>query len=333
MGAPGRESDAEAARFDEAGQSLAHLKEVVFACLDARAARSVIEIGARAGELTRELVARAAAADGRVIAIEPAPEDELVELDRARPELELVREPSLAALPHVELADAVIVDGDHNYHTVSRELGLIAERAGDAGLPLLLLHDVGWPHAHRDTYYAPERIPDGDRQPVAELAALAPGEPGLAAAGLRYRWAARREGGPRNGVLTAVEDFVAGRDGVQLAIVPAFFGLGVVWDDDTAWSGAVAEAIAPWDRNPVLARLEEHRLANLVERYRHAQELGEIEALRSQRQRHAEQERLLRTMLGSRAFAWGERLSRLRRGGRPVFSREEVRRSLPEDRD
>lgn len=323
----------ERAGFDPAGQSLAHLREVVFACLDARGARSVVEVGARAGELTRELLGRASAAGGDVVAIEPAADPALVELAKRSPELELVRATSVEALREIPPPDAVILDGDHNYHTVTAELRLLDERARGAKFPLVLLHDVGWPHGRRDTYYAPERIPARDRQPIAENAALVPGGPGLARAGLRYRWAARREGGPRNGVLTAVEDFLAGRDGLRLAIVPAFFGLGVLWEEDAPWAGAVAQAVSPWDSNPVLERLEAHRVANLVERYRHAQELGEIEAMRSERERHAEQERLLRTMLGSRAFAWGERLSRLRQGGRPTFSREEVRRSLPEDRD
>jgi hypothetical protein len=314
--------------FDPAGQSLAHLKEVLFACLEARGAKSVIEVGARAGELTRELVGRASGRGGGVVAVEPAPEQELVELDRARPELALVREPSLNALRHLPPADAVIVDGDHNYYTVSAELRLIAERAGDVKLPLILLHDVGWPHGRRDTYYAPERIPERERQPLAEHATLAPGEPGLAHGGLRYRWAASREGGPRNGVLTAVEDFVERLDGLRVAIVPAFFGLAVLWRGDAAWADAVSQAVTRWDRDPVLDRMEAHRIANLVGRNRHAQELEEIEAMRLERERHTEQERLLRTMLGSRAFAWAERLSRLRQGGRPTFSRAEVKRSL-----
>jgi hypothetical protein len=160
---------------------------------------------------------------------------------------------------------------------------------------------------------------------------VAPGEPGLAPAGLRYEWVAREEGGPQNGVLTAIEDFMREREGLRLAIVPAFFGLGVLWSTNAPWSDAVAAAIAPWDRNPVLERLEEHRLANLVESARNAQELGEIEIMRRERDRDAERERLLRSMLDSRAFAWGERLSRLRKGGRPTFSREQVRRALDED--
>jgi predicted O-methyltransferase YrrM len=327
------EASSKPVELDEAGQSLAHLGEIALACLDAAGARSVVEIGSRGGDFTRELASRAAAKGGRVIAIDPAPEDELVELAGRRHELELVREPSLDALSRIEPADAVIVDGDHNYFTVSNELGLIEERAGEAGLPLLLLHDVCWPHARRDTYYAPDRIPERDRQPIVENAALAPGEPGVAHAGLRYPWAAAREGGPRNGVLTAVEEFVGDRDGVRLAVVPIFYGLGIVWRVDAPWAGEVAAAVDPIDRDPVLERVEEHRIMNLVESYRHAQELGEIEIMRGEGERNAERVRLLRTMLRSRAFAWAERLSRLRKGGRPAFSRDEVRRALGDDAD
>ena len=67
--------------------------------------------------------------------------------------LELIRETSLRALATIELPDVVIVDGDHNYYTVSEELRLIGDRGGGAELPLLLFHDVSWPHARRDDYF------------------------------------------------------------------------------------------------------------------------------------------------------------------------------------
>jgi hypothetical protein len=207
----------------------------------------------------------------------------------------------------------VIIDGDHNYYTLSEELRLIDESADGVGLPLLLFHDVCWPHARRDTYYQPDRIPEAHRQPLAHDVALAPHEPGTTSAGLHYPWAAQREGGPRNGVLTAIEDFVESRQGLRLATVPAFFGLGVLWPEDAPWAGAVAEIVEPWDRNPILARLEANRVAHMVDR-----------VLMDQ------QQALLRSFLHSRAFRWAERLSRLRQGGQPVFSRERVRQVLGE---
>ena len=66
--------------------------------------------------------------------------------------------------------DAALIDGDHNWYTVYNELQLLAEVAREAGapLPVLIMHDVGWPYGRRDLYYAPEQIPEEFRQPYAQ---------------------------------------------------------------------------------------------------------------------------------------------------------------------
>ena len=306
--------------------SLGNLAEVLLPCLDAAGARSVVEVGAYAGDLTEVLVDWAAAGGARVWAIDPFPQDRLVRLAEARPELELVRETSLAALPRLARADAVIVDGDHNYFTVSEELRIVGG-APDGELPLLIFHDVGWPHGRRDDYYDAELVPEAHRQPIAEGGGLHPDTPGIRPGGLPYRAAAAREGGPGNGVLTAVEDFVAAREGVRLAIVPAFFGLGVAWHAEAPWAEAVAEVLEPWDRNPLLGRLEENRVFHLAESH-----VNLVQAAQA-RQRQQRQEAVLRRLLESSAFAVAERLSRLRqRAGiareQSVVSKDEVRRAL-----
>ncbi len=244
-------------------------------------------------------------------AIDPKPAPELERLANDRPELELVREPSHEALERLEPAGAVIVDGDHNHHTVSRELELIAGASKGARMPLVLLHDVGWPHARRDTYYDPERIPEAERQPLARDAILSPDSPGTSVAGIHYPWAAATEGGEANGVLTAVESFAERHPELRLAVIPAFFGLGVLWPKDADWSGAVEDLVGPWDRNPVLERLEHQRVERIVDRDR----------LRRRNE-------ALGALLGSRAFALAERLSRLRGRGDPAVSREAVRKTL-----
>ena len=53
-----------------------------------------------------------------------------------------------------------MIDGDHNYYTVSEELRLIGERAPGSELPLLLFHDVRWPHGRRDDYFDVAQIPE-----------------------------------------------------------------------------------------------------------------------------------------------------------------------------
>jgi methyltransferase family protein len=313
---------------DRWGVSLAQSAELLLPCLDVAGARSVVEIGAFAGDLTRVLVDWASGTGARVGAIDPAPQPGLEALADEHPELELIRETSLDALPRIPLPDAVVIDGDHNYWTVSEELRLIGERAAGSELPLLLFHDVSWPHARRDDYFDAAQIPAEHRHAqIGDAGGIAPGDAGVRADGLPYARSAAQEGGPGNGVLTAVEDFVAGRDGLRLVVVPSFFGFGVVWDTSAAWSEDLGRLLGPWDRNPLLERLEANRVHHLALGHERLVELWRL------RQRQARQEALLRRLLESSAFRVAERLSRLRiRAGiapaQSEISRDEVRRAL-----
>jgi len=310
------------------GVSLAQMRELLLAVLDAAGARSVAEIGAFAGDLTRVLVEWAAGRGAAVLAIDPAPQPGLVELASSHPALELIRQTSLEALPVIPLPDAIVIDGDHNYHTVGEELALIGGRAAGAELPLLLFHDVCWPHARRDDYFDAGLIPESRRHPQAgDAGGIFPGDPGLRPGGLPYPRSAAREGGPGNGVLTAIEEFVAGRERVRLAIVPAFFGFGVAWHEQAPYAAALAGLLEPLDRNPILERLEANRVEHLARGHGHAYELWQA------RQQLAAQEAVLHRLLDSSAFSVAERLSRLRAaagigGEASVVSKQEIRRVL-----
>jgi hypothetical protein len=310
------------------GVSMAHMAELMLPCLDAVGAKSVVEVGAYAGDLTRVLADWAAESGAKVMAVDPSPQDGLVELAAAHPEVELVREISLDALPRIPIPDVVIIDGDHNYYTVSEELRLIAERAPGAELPLLLFHDVCWPHGRRDDYFDPAAIPEDYRQPIAgDSGGIFPGEPGLRHGGLPYARSAAREGGPRNGVFTAVEDFLQGQEDLRVVVVPAFFGFGAVWHRDAPWAADVAALLDAFDRNPLLERLEANRVLQLAEGYARQVELWEA------RERIAHQEAVLRRLLESSAFSVADRLSKLRvRAGiataQSAVSKEEIRKAL-----
>jgi hypothetical protein len=309
------------------GASLINNAELLLGCLGAAGARSVAEVGAYAGDLTRLLLLWAERSGATVLAIDPSPQPELEELDRDRPELALIRETSLVALEHIDLPDAIVLDGDHNYYTVTEELRRIAERCERAGteLPLLLLHDVCWPHGRRDDYFDPNQIPTEQRQPVAPESGLYPGVSGVRTGGLPYHWPAAQEGGPRNGVLTAIEDFVSGREDLRLGVVPAFFGLGVVWRAAAPYAGALAELLDPWDRNPLLERLERNRVLHLASSH------VQLRLAESAQERAARQEELLQRMLHSRAFSAAEWFLRLRQRGKPAFSKQEIRRAMAPD--
>jgi Methyltransferase domain len=314
------------------GASLINNAEVMTGCLEAAEAGSVVEVGAYAGDLTRFLLDWAEPSGARVWAIDPSPQKELVRLSEERSELELFQATSHQALPEMPRADAYVIDGDHNYFTVSEELRLIVEGSPGSELPLLMFHDVGWPHGRRDDYFAPEQIPADYRQATIEGGGLFPGISEPRAGGLPYKWPAATEGGPRNGVLTAVEDFVKKRDGLRLAVVPSFFGLGIVWHCDAPYADRIAEILDPLDRNPILQRLEANRTFHLAAVHHQMMEVT------AARERVYRQEAVLKRLLTSSAFALAERLSRLRhRAGiapkMPVVSRDEVLRVLAEQAD
>jgi Methyltransferase domain len=323
------------------GHSLANAAEFLIPILDAVKPRFVVEVGAYAGDLTRELLAWADRNGAKVAAIDPSPEPELERLVRQRPDLELVRALSHEALKELRPPDAAIIDGDHNYYTVSEELRLIAERAEPGPLPLLVLHDVCWPHGRRDTYWSPDATPPEHRHEMVEGGRLAPWDTGLVREGIPFKWTATREGGPRNGVLTALEDFAAARPGTRLAIIPAFFGVGVAWSEGAAWAEAVESLVGPWDRHPVLARLEANRVRHLVsEHARHVQLHDihvELERLRTRigtLEKHAAiYEQLLRSMEHSRTLRLAGLLSRLRHPRRPARWRQAIGQALAASRE
>lgn len=309
------------------GASMATNIELLLGSLEAARPTSVAEVGAYAGDLTRILLSWAEPHGAKVIAIDPLPQPPLEALERERSDLSLVRKVAGEALREIDLPDAVVLDGDHNYYAVTQELRIVAERAGGDPLPLLIFHDVGWPHARRDLYYDLDDIPDEYRHPARQGGGLFPGEAGIRDGGLPMPGAsAEREGGPRNGVLTAIEDFVTEREGLRLAVIPAFFGVGIVWSLSAPYSDALAALLDPWDRNPLLERLEANRVLHLASSHFHL-----VEATKWQQRDHRKTE-LLKKLLISSSFTVGQLISRVRQRGEPAFSKREISALIEETR-
>lgn len=224
-----------------------------------------MEIGAETGSMTRRLLQRAEASGGTLTTVEPLPSQELVEMDRSREAFRLVEGASPGALEDVGAADVWIIDGDHNYWTVRAEVDRALTLSEQEGRPtLLVLHDVGWPCARRDFYYAPDRLPPAAVHPHTWTRGVVPGDPGTASSGLRGVGnfaVALSEGGERNGVLTAIEDAIADREGIECRTVPVVYGVAFVWTSGAAWSDAVSAVLEPYADSPLLRRLEENRIA------------------------------------------------------------------------
>lgn len=191
----------------------------------------IMEIGADEGFNTRRLLAYCRETGAKADIVEPVMNRRLRHgLDQYGDEYVLHEALSLDAIPKAQPADVVLLDGDHNWRTVYQEFTALFERAarGKAASPIVLFHEAAWPYARRDMYYAPERIEEEFRHPYSYTSIL-PGQSELGEGGLNGNLAnAVHEGGPRNGVLTAAEDFIAEwPEDIELHVLPFFHGLGI----------------------------------------------------------------------------------------------------------
>ncbi|MEO8099771.1 MAG: class I SAM-dependent methyltransferase [Acidobacteriota bacterium] len=249
--------------------TMAELSSLIFPALEVANCKTVTEIGSEGGAMTAQLLKFVERRGGWMTSVDPSPSATSEALLRSTPFGVLCRDISLRALSTNPCSDVYIVDGDHNYFTVLQELLWIERLQKQERKPFFaILHDVGWPWAYRDLYYNPELIPEESRKPFSWNRGLTLDNPGTVAGGFRGCgiWAcALEEGGPENGVLKAAEDFLAARTGsVRMAVVPGVFGLGVMYASDAAWSDTLQAQLAPYDRNPLLAKLERNRIENYL---------------------------------------------------------------------
>jgi hypothetical protein len=254
---------------------LAFWPEVINPLLQALDPKHIVEIGSEEGKTTKLLLQFARSHGAVVHAVDPGPVFDVAAWQREFGDTFVFHKlPSLVALCGIEQFDVVLIDGDHNWFTVFNELKLIESRALDAsrGMPLILLHDVAWPYGRRDLYYAPDAIPAEFRQPWAKKGISPTQQELLEQGGLNSRMCnALREGGNRNGVLTAVEDYLAQTIfKYQLVVIPAVFGLGILLPEPLAADKpALAARVRPWavpEVSRFLERMEMARIAMLTSR-------------------------------------------------------------------
>lgn len=253
--------------------SVSEFSDIILGCLDAAKVRNIVEIGAEYGGMSQQLGAFVEAADGMLTSIDPAPKPAFLAWSQGFAHSRHIASTSLEAIPALGNVDAWIIDGDHNYFTVYNELHAIGAVCGRDGKPLLVfLHDVGWPCARRDFYYAPDQIPAKHRKPYSYSAGTVLDHDGLVeGGGMRGNGnyaLATHSGGPGNGVMTAVEDYIADAaaagGNLAWAFVPAVFGLGVLFETKAPWSEALAALLLPYHENTLIAALERNRLLNYL---------------------------------------------------------------------
>jgi cephalosporin hydroxylase/glycosyltransferase involved in cell wall biosynthesis len=210
--------------------------DVVAPVIEAAGARRIVEVGALRGENTEQMLDRLGP-DVELHVIDPLPDFDPAEHEaRFAGRYVFHRDLSVNVLGELPTVDVALIDGDHNRYTVNTELHLLADVSRSAGVPLpvCILHDVGWPYGRRDLYYDPDTIPAEHRQPWRR-AGIRRGRSELVddGGGVNAELAnADHEGGPRNGVLTAVEAFVAEHDRpLRLVVLPLYFGLAILVEE------------------------------------------------------------------------------------------------------
>ena len=245
--------------------SMKEFDEIIFEILTTVKPRSVLEIGSETGNFSKRLMSFCTETGAKIAVVEPYPAKELVALAEKQDDFHLFVGKSLAYLSEFGCpADFAFVDGDHNYYTVQNELEMIdrAWRAsGTRGI--MILHDVGFPSARRDSYCDPTGIPADARHPfsfdqgVGSIDASPLVRGGFRGDG-HFAWALH-QGGPKNGVLTAVEDFLLARPEYTFRTIDAVFGLGALTFKNSEGDRVVQKAFSRYD-NALVKRLEKNRL-------------------------------------------------------------------------
>ncbi len=244
--------------------SLKEFDEILFALIERVGPEAILEIGSETGIFSDRLLEHCEARGATLMTVEPDPSPHLVERALKSDRFDLYQGSSIAFLQSPPRdAQMVIIDGDHNYYTVFNELQLLHAAWSARGVDgIAILHDVGWPCARRDAYYDPASLPTLHVHPHSFDLGVTLDSKQLVRGAFRgeghIAWALH-EGGPRNGVLTAVEDFLREQPIYAYRQIDAVFGLGALLRRGGAAERHVDEVFAPYD-NELLRRLERNRL-------------------------------------------------------------------------
>lgn len=223
--------------------------------------KKIVEIGAKDGKNTKKIITYCKENEAFLYSIDPI-KSEPVQLLLNEECFEFIQDISLNALYKLHDIDVVLIDGDHNWYTVFNELKLIEKNCGEK-FPLILVHDISWPYGRRDLYYNPTLIPSQYLNPYKK-------------AGILYDTPSLSEDGGlnshlnncvfennyRNGVLTAIEDFIEESNlYLNFYSYPVFNGLGVLYTDQHSFSESFFQRMT----NKLLYQMEELRNLEILE--------------------------------------------------------------------
>ncbi len=244
--------------------SLSNFAPFILGLIERCSPKSVLEIGSEHGGFSKQMYETCMSKGSALVTIEPFPAPPVKELAEVSENFHLFIGKSIPYfLQEGCQSDFVVNDGDHNWFTVFTELTLIdAAWKKRKASGVIVMHDVAWPWARRDLYYDPKSLPPEALRPFTFTHGLTLDNAGIIEGGFRGEGAyacAVKEGGPCNGVLTAIEDFLTEHKEYNYRQIDAIFGLGVLTLKDSPEDAIVEEMIAPY-QTPLFATMERNRL-------------------------------------------------------------------------
>ena len=164
----------------------------------------VVEIGAEHGHVTNKLKDMNFE---KLITIDPS-----CNFD-STPNFTFIKDISLNYLKTLtnNSVDVFLVDGDHNWYTVYNELNIIKDKLKPDGI--IFCHDTKYPWARRDMYYNKQNIPKEFLHEICKLFGFD---------------CSNKENGEKNGVLTAIEDFIKENTTFKVDYIDYEFGLAII---------------------------------------------------------------------------------------------------------
>lgn len=197
--------------------------------------KKIVEIGSERGLNTKNIVTYCKKNDSKLISVDPSHQLNLEELYKDFSDnYELIEDYSLNVLPKLNDYDIILIDGDHNWYTVFNELKSIEKQFNEKRFPVVICHDVAWPYGRRDMYYFPKSIPKKFRHPYKKLGMCPDKDELLTNNGFNATlYNAIKEDLPKNGVKTAIEDFIK-ESPLKLTFrtVNTYNGLGILYLTD-----------------------------------------------------------------------------------------------------
>lgn len=193
--------------------------------------KHIVEVGCKEGKNSINILEYCKKTGVVTTLIDPYPELDKEKLFQEYGDLYTLHEDlSLNVIYKLKKYEVILLDGDHNYYTVYHELKSIEKGYNDQNFPIIFMHDICWPYARRDLYYNPKTIPDQYRHPYEKKGMIQEQGKLLEAGGLNSHLNnAIYENNIKNGVLTAVEDFLSESE-IEMEFIKYkyFNGLGLL---------------------------------------------------------------------------------------------------------